>query len=367
MKVIQGLEALQPPRPSCVLTIGNFDGVHRAHQKILACARDLAAPAGSPVVVLTFEPHPLTVVAPERVPPRLSALDDKLRLLAGAGADIAVIARSEPALLKLEAEAFIEEVIHARFHPAHIVEGPTFGFGRGRKGTPQLLARLADRYGWQVHIVEPVRLSIDDGPALLVSSSLIRQLLSEGNVAAAAVGLGRPYCLTGEVITGDRRGRTIGFPTANIAPADQLVPGDGVYAGQAEVRAASHACAISIGQKPTFSGQSRHIEAHLLDFDGDIYGQTIRLEFDRRLRDQRAFESADALVRQLTLDVEDVRSRGQSEPRPPALYAQRQGQGSGPSEPRPRGSGPSELQPAPLDAKRQEQGSGAISGQPAVS
>lgn len=306
MKILHGLETLDPPLGHSVLTIGNFDGVHRAHLQILAQAGLFAANTGGPVVVLTFEPHPLTIVAPAKAPRLLSLPEEKLRCLAQAGADITVVAKSEPALLDLAAERFVEDVVR-RFHPTHIVEGPSFGFGRGRKGTPELLRRIAARFNCEVHIVEPVTLQIDEGETLMVSSSLIRRLLTEGKVRRAALCLGRPYALIGEVVEGDGRGRTIGFPTANIATPDQLVPGSGVYAGRAVVRSDIHLAAISIGHTPTFGGTEQQIEAHLLDFDGDLYGEMIRIEFERRLREQRRFDSVQALADQLHRDVAAVR------------------------------------------------------------
>jgi len=307
VKVHFGLEQVDPPIERAVLTIGNFDGFHRAHQQLLAQAGLHAANTGGPVVVLTFEPHPLTVVAPTKAPPRLSPLEEKLRCFAEAGADVAVVARSDPGLLGLEAERFVEEVVRRRFQPTHIVEGPSFGFGRGRKGTADTLRRLAAAFGCEVHIVEPVTLQVDEGETLLVSSSLIRRLIREGKVRRAALCLGRPYALIGTVVEGERRGATLGFPTANLQIREQLVPGHGVFAGNAVLEGARHPCAVSIGAKPTFDGQATIIEAHLLDFGGDLYGKTLRLEFDRRLREQQRFGSPEALAAQLHRDVEAVR------------------------------------------------------------
>ncbi len=307
MKILRGLEALEAPFPRSVLTIGNFDGVHRAHQQLLAQAGLFAVNTGGPLVVLTFEPHPLTVVAPTKVPARLSPPDEKLRCLAKAGAEVTVVAKSESALLSLEAERFVEEIIIARFRPTHIVEGPSFRFGRGRRGTPDLLRQVAAGSGCEVRIVDPVTLQIDEGETLMVSSSLIRDLLREGKVRQAALCLGRPYAMIGVVVSGDRRGRTIGFPTANLALSEQLVPGDGVYAGQALVHGDRFMAAINIGNTPTFGGTERRIEAHLLDFDGELLGESVRLELTHRLRDQRAFDSPQGLVRQLQRDVEAVR------------------------------------------------------------
>lgn len=306
MKVIEGLETVDPPLKQSVLTVGNFDGVHRAHLRLLEQASALAAQPGIPMVVLTFEPHPLTIVAPAKAPPRLSLPDDKIRRLSDAGVHLTVVARSESALLTLDAERFIEEVLIRRFHPVHIVEGPSFGFGRGRKGTPQLLAQLAPRFKYQMHIVDPVNVTLDDGEKVMVSSSLIRKLLSQCRVREAARCLGYSYALTGTVVRGSARGRTLSFPTANLDIRDQLIPGDGVYAGRAWVDEALYPAATSIGVAPTFGGDRPRVETHILGLDADLYGRTIRVEFDRLLRPQRKFPSPEALVDQLRRDIRAV-------------------------------------------------------------
>jgi riboflavin kinase/FMN adenylyltransferase len=308
VKVLYGLEKLEPPLQQSVLTIGNFDGVHRAHQQLLAQACLFAANTGGPVVVMTLEPHPLSVVGDRKTPPRLSPLEQKLELLEDQGADLVVVARSEPALLEIEADRFVEEIVVKRFHPTHLVEGPSFGFGRGRKGTSQLLQRLGPKHSFEVHIVDPISLQIEQGEMVMVSSSLVRRLLLEGRVRRAALCLGRPYSLFGEVVTGASRGRSLGFPTANVAVGDQLIPGDGVFAGRAMIGVAKYLAAISIGHTPTFSDGRRQVEAFLLDFDGGIYGERIQIEFHHRIRDQHKFESPAALVAQLRRDVECVRA-----------------------------------------------------------
>ena len=307
MRVIHGIDAVTPPLDGSVLTIGNFDGVHRAHQQLLAQAGLFAVEANVPVVVLTFEPHPLTIVAPDKAPARLSPVDEKLRLLAVAGANVCVVARSDPALLAVEPERFVEDIVWKVFHPSRIVEGPSFGFGRGRRGNAEMLRELAAPHGCDVHIVEPVTLQVQPGETLLVSSSLIRRLIAEGKVHRAALCLGRPYTLIGDVVRGDGRGRTIGFPTANLDITDQLIPGDGVYSGHATVGDKSYACAISIGPAATFGVSERRVEAHLLDYSGDLYGARIRVSFLRLLRAQQRFESPAALVEQLHRDVQTVR------------------------------------------------------------
>lgn len=310
MKIIHGLDQLQTPFDRSILTIGNFDGVHLAHQQLLAQAGLFAANSKIPVVVLTFEPHPLTIVAPDNVPERLTTLDEKLRYLESAGADVVVVARSEPELFNLEAENFVRDIVQQNFHPTYIVEGPSFGFGKGRKGTPQLLKRCAAEFDCEVYILEPVMLQIDEGETMMVSSSLIRKLLREGKVRRAAMCLGRSYSICSAVMKGDGRGRTLGFPTANLqTPSpDQLIPGEGVYAGKVTVDQKVYPAAISIGKTPTFDGDYLRIEAHLLGFSGDLYDREIRVEFHHRLRDQKKFDSPESLKKQLHLDIESVRN-----------------------------------------------------------
>ncbi len=290
-----------------MLTIGNFDGVHRAHQELLRTSCVLARQAQAPAVVLTFEPHPLTVVAPDKAPARLTTLEDKLAYIESTGIDLTVVARSEPDLLTLEAVAFIEEVVVRLFHPAHIVEGPSFGFGRGRKGTPALLQAEAGRFGYEMHVAEPVMVDLSGVERAMVSSSLVRDLLRQGRVEEAARCLTRPYSMVGPVIRGHALGRRIGFPTANLGLTEQVIPADGVYAGRATAAGQSYPCAINVGFAPTFGVQETRVEAHLLDFDADLYGKPIRLEFLRRLRAQEKFVSAAALAKQLHADVATVR------------------------------------------------------------
>jgi len=308
LRVLQGLESVQPFDRRPVLTIGNFDGVHRAHQTILKTARETARETSTETVVLTFDPHPLAILAPRKSPLRLMPLEEKLRCLELASADVVVVARSEPKLLGLEAEVFVREVIRDQFRPRSIVEGPSFGFGRGRRGDVTFLREVCESFDCDVRVVEPFTVTRPGSVPVLVSSSLIRRLLLDGDVEGAAACLGRNYALFGQVVEGDRRGRTLGFPTANLQVDEQLVPTDAVYAGWSVVGNEHFATAVSIGSSPTFGGGARRIEAHLLDFTGDLYGQELRLELVARVRDQRSFISASALTEQLNLDIETVRA-----------------------------------------------------------
>jgi riboflavin kinase/FMN adenylyltransferase len=293
-----------------VLTIGNFDGVHRAHQALLEATRVRARREAAPAVVLTFEPHPLTVVAPDRAPARLCTPEDKLRQIAQSGVDFIVVAQSEPQLLQMEAEDFVRSVAVETFHAAVIVEGPSFGFGRGRRGIPALLRELGPKCEFEVEVVEPVRVELGHGESVMVSSSLIRQLLAAGKVTQAATCLGRPYSLVGDVVHGHGRGKALGFPTVNLRSIDQVIPGEGVYAGRARLDSITCLAGISVGHNPTFGGDQLSVEAFLLDFDGNLYGRSLRLEFDRFLREQRRFPSAAALAQQLEKDIDAVRGTG---------------------------------------------------------
>jgi|CXWL01.1.fsa_nt_gi riboflavin kinase/FMN adenylyltransferase len=309
MKVIYGIDQLHPPLPQSVLTVGNFDGVHVGHQEILKRARSFATQTGCPVAVLTFDPHPLAVVSPAKAPLRLMSVTERVQRLAECGAEIVVVAQSQRALLSMEADDFIADILMARFHPKHIVEGPSFGFGKGRKGTPELLREKTKPFGCEVHIVEPVSIEGENGASQLVSSSMIRKLLMEGEVSQAARCLGRQYAIESTVIYGAGRGRSIGVATANIhTPEGQVEPAEGVYAGTTVVGDAAYPSAISIGRAETFGKNKRQVESHLLDFQGDLYGKTIRVEFARRIRGQQKFESVDELIKQIQQDIQSVRT-----------------------------------------------------------
>ncbi len=305
--VLHGLEQL-PERPTgCVVTIGNFDGVHRGHQSILATARALADREGTRVVVMTFEPPPLKVLAPERAPERLMHLDQRCEGLVAAGADDVVVLHTTPALLHLTPEAFVADILVDHLGPRHVVEGPNFFFGHHRAGNVRTLAALGRKMGFEMHVVEPVTVDLADGTTTRVSSSLVRHLLTEGKVEDAAVCLGRPHTLRGRVVRGRGIGRQLHIETANLNCDDQLLPADGVYAAWADLDGRTTPAAVSVGARPTFGLHQRAVEAHLLDHDAVLYGRRLALRLVRRLRDQRTFESPDALCRQIAEDIRRVR------------------------------------------------------------
>ncbi len=309
MQTIRGLQRFTPPASGSVLTIGNFDGVHRGHQALLRRAREVAEPLGTPVVVLTFEPHPLAVLAPHRAPARLTTLDERLALLEHAGADAVIVEPATPELLAIEPRAFVERLLE-RCAPRAIVEGPTFRFGRARTGDVTLLRTLGVQLGFEVHVLEQVRCdSIDHDPP--IHSSTIRSLLAAGRVEHAASMLGRPHRVVGVVGTGESRGRTLGFPTANLEQIDQMLPAHGVYAAVAQLDDQRlRPAAVNVGPQPTFHQAAARVEAHLLDFSGNLHGRRLGLWWLRRLREQRPFESPAALRQQLEQDVAQVRRLG---------------------------------------------------------
>ena len=296
------------PAPSlsgCVLTIGNFDGVHRGHQQLLEAARRLAESARGPVVVVTFDPPPDRVLRPQDVPERIVPADQKEGLLRQMGADQVVTLRADRALLEMTPEEFVDRIIVEKFAPAHVVEGPNFFFGKKRSGNVEVLAQVGRRKGFEVHLIEPLRLELA-GESLRVSSTLIRRLLADGSVEMAAQCLGRDFTLYGRVVGGFRRGRLLSYPTVNLDCGEQITPADGIYAGWATLAGGRFPAAISLGDNPTFGPTERTIEAFLLNAKGDFYDESMALGFVRRLRNQERFADAEALKAQISQDVERV-------------------------------------------------------------
>jgi riboflavin kinase/FMN adenylyltransferase len=304
MLKLQGLDGLRQAPPGAVVTIGNFDGVHRGHQRILQCCRT----RGQPLIVVTFEPHPLTVLRPKSAAPRLTPAAMKLELLAALGTDVCVVLAPEPAVLSLSAEDFWA-LLRDQLRPRFLIEGPDFNFGRDRRGNVQKLAEWAAGGPVAFELVEPLTVALLDLSLVAVSSSLIRWLLSNGRVRDAAICLGRPYTLRGTVVKGFQRGRSIGVPTANLQCEGQLIPADGIYAGRCRVGSRLYSAAVSIGNMPTFGEGPNQIEAHLLDFDGDLYGQTLDLELLDWLRDQLKFSGLPALKAGIEQDIVQTRRR----------------------------------------------------------
>ncbi|MCD6365166.1 MAG: bifunctional riboflavin kinase/FAD synthetase [Planctomycetes bacterium] len=306
-RLITGLDDIPAELRGCILTIGNFDGVHRGHRRILDVAHKLSGAAGRPlVVVMTFEPAPEQLLHPGKDACRLTTLDQKVSLLLGAGADRVVVADTDATLLQMSWETFIDQIVCAKFAPSHIVEGRNFYFGHDRSGDVDLLRRVGARAGFEVHVIESLSVDVAGGNAT-VSSTLIRRFVLAGEINRANLCLGGKYSVSGIVAASAGRGRQMGFPTANLTSVKQLVPADGIYAGTAEVQGRSYAAAISIGDNPTFDAGERTVEAFLLDAAGDFYEESMTLSFAERLRDQRRFSGSDELKAQIAKDVERVR------------------------------------------------------------
>jgi riboflavin kinase/FMN adenylyltransferase len=295
---IDGRDVPPPEARGGVVAVGNFDGVHRGHAELLRQARLLAGEVGGPVTVVTFDPHPLQLLAPERFLPPLTTTADRARFLHEAGADAVVFLRTNADLLALTPEEFFQSVLRNGFAARGVVEGFNFRFGHDRAGSVETLRDLCAAAGVAFRVVAPFAL---DG--VTVSSSKVRDALLAGDVTVAAKLLGRPYLLRGVVGTGAKRGRTIGFPTANLEAVETLVPATGVYAVRADAGGRRYPAAANVGPNPTFGEDARKIEAHLIGFADDLYGRPLAVEFAERLRDTRKFNSAEELVAQMRADV----------------------------------------------------------------
>jgi riboflavin kinase/FMN adenylyltransferase len=309
MRVVRGSAAIGPRPRRPVLTIGNFDGVHIGHRAILRTVTDRAHALDGEAVVYTFDPHPRKVLQGARAPGLLTTIEQKLELLAAAQIDLVVLEPFDAEFAKTPPEFFVREHIQARIAPLEVYVGYDFHYGRDREGSMRLLTELGPRLGFAVTIIPEVTIGSRD-----VSSSRIRSLLAEGAVEEAKRLLGRSYAVRGRVIEGDRRGRTLGFPTANLEPETEILPAHGVYAGRARIldqgSAALFDAVTNVGRRPTFKADDPPLaEAHLLDFSGDLYGRRIELTFEARLREERRFSGPDELREQIARDVAAGRRR----------------------------------------------------------
>lgn len=308
MQIVYGLENLTRPETPVALAIGNFDGVHRGHQSILRRVVELANTHRLTPVVMTFEFHPLKVLAPQSAPALLMPLARRQQIMAQLGIKLVVVARCVHSFLQMDRGQFVRDVLMKCFDVKYIVEGPNFRFGCDRTGDIDYLIRVGHEFGFQAIKMEPVRVNLDDLGTQTVSSSLIRRLIAAGRVDLARMCLGRPYELLGPIVVGTRRGRTIGFPTANLDPGEQLRPQEGVYVTEATVDDRTYPAATVVGPAPTFGQMRPVVEAHFLGYDdGDLYGRDLRLGFYRRIRDIHKFTGAAELVPQIQRDVAAVR------------------------------------------------------------
>lgn len=287
----------------CVLTVGAFDGIHRGHARLIGRVLAAARERGAPARLVTFEPHPLRVVRPAAAPPRLSTVEEKIEVLAATGLDAVAVVRFDAALAQLTPREFVQQVLLDRLGMGHLVVGYDHAFGRNRSGDVATLQALGAELGFGVEVVEPV--AGREGP---ISSTRIRAAVAEGDVATAALALGRPYSLRGTVVRGDGRGRDLGFPTANLRTApEKLVPLAGIYAVRVHVGRTSADGVLHVGPRPTFGDPTPTIEVHIFDFDGDIYGADVRIDFCGRIRGVESFAGEAALVRAMEGDAAAAR------------------------------------------------------------
>lgn len=303
MEIAYSLDQIPPSLKGGVLSIGNFDGVHRGHAQILGKLQDQAAKIGGPSIVLTFDPHPLALLRPQDVPPALTTVPRKLELLSEQGISAAVVFPTNLGTLGLSAHEFFSEVLLKKLAPQGMIEGPNFHFGRGRQGDVKLLAQLCAQANMTLEVVPP---ESDGGQ--LISSSRIRALIEQGAVAAANAMLTRPYRMQGVVETGAARGRTIGFPTANLGGITTVMPATGVYGCQVILpNEEVWPGAMNIGPSPTFGDSRKRVEVFLIGFQGDLYGQTLKVDVLTRIRDTRPFDSIESLKKQLAADAEQAK------------------------------------------------------------
>ncbi|HEU5115800.1 MAG TPA: riboflavin biosynthesis protein RibF [Isosphaeraceae bacterium] len=290
------------------LAVGNFDGVHRGHAGLIGRLRRLADEAGAPAIALSFDPPPLQVLRPGRAAVPLTTIEQKVALLHDAGAHHVGLFQTGQWLLGLTAREFFDRVVRGQFAARGMVEGPTFGFGRDRGGDSQALEAWCSEAGLRFEVAHPANF---DGQ--IVSSTRIRNALKDGRASEAALLLGRPYRLTGRVRHGAGRGAGLGFPTANLQEIVTLVPAHGVYAARAILESGERRLsALHIGPNATFGVESPSVEAHLLDFQGDLYGQTLHLDLLEFVRPTRKFDGINDLLEQIRLDVERTREIGKT-------------------------------------------------------
>ena len=298
MQIFRHIEHRNLSLPNPILTMGNFDGIHLGHQTLLRQVVQEAKATSGHSVVLTFEPHPLRVLAPERAPRLILTHKDKMELLQSFGVDAVIIQRFDWTFANLEAKEFVQRYLIDRLKVRKIWVGRDLGFGKGRKGRVEDLIRLGVEGGFEVGIVEPIQVG-----GVRISSSRIRELIERGDVHEVNRFLGRYHFVSGRVTRGHQRGRHLGFPTANIVTRAEVLPLDGIYATFLQVDEHPWPSVTNIGVNPTFGDGPRTTESYIFDFQGDLYGQSVRLFFVKRIREEKKFSSPSLLVEQMQKDV----------------------------------------------------------------
>jgi len=302
MRLYRGLEQYPADAPPSVVAQGTFDGIHLGHQAVILTAVDRARALGIRSVALTFDPHPVTVLRPSEAPPEILPLAPRLERIAELGADVALVIPFTLEFSRVDAEAFVRDILRERLKAREVVVGFNHTFGRGARGSAAFLDEVATPLGIRVHVIPP--LTVD---GIVVSSSSVREALRKGDVRRAASLLGNPYAVRGPVSRGAERGRLLGFPTANLVPRSPWLLATGVYAGRAEWDQGSALAVINVGVRPTFGEAGLVVEAHLLDVSGDLYGRELTLTFLDRIRDEMKFPSVEALRSRIDEDVRVAR------------------------------------------------------------
>ena len=303
MQVIFNLNEIKKPLINPVLTIGNFDGVHKGHLALFDKAKDRAKAIGGQSVVMTFEPHPLKIMRPENGPQLITHTGQKLELIEKAGIDVIICVSFDRDFAAIPARDFIDTILVKKIGIKEIVVGYDYTFGHNREGDINLLRELGNDFGFVVHLVGPVEID-----HTLVSSTSIRRLVQEGRLAEAKVLLGRDFEVQGTIVKGrNRGGRLLGFPTANLNPHGELLPKKGVYAVKMLIDDALYNGVTNVGVNPTFGDTGLTVETHVLDYSGDLLGKTIKVHFIKRLRDEKAFKSLEELSDQIAQDIAQAR------------------------------------------------------------
>jgi riboflavin kinase/FMN adenylyltransferase len=302
VNLIRNLDQLPDRFRRAAVSIGNFDGVHFGHARIVERLSALARRMRTSALVFTFDPHPARILCPGRTPVPLSWTDRKAQLLTELGADAVVAYPTDQALLKLDARQFFDRIVCERLEAQALVEGPNFFFGRDRAGSIGVLREFCTGAGVTLEVVEPIEIGGE-----IVSSSRLRRLIGAGHLEQAGAMLTRPHRIRGTVVHGAGRGADLGYPTANLGRVDTLLPGEGIYAGRGWVKGARWPAAVSIGPNPTFDDPVPKVELFLIGYQGSLYGQAVEVDFLARLRDIERFGSADQLVLQMDRDVAATR------------------------------------------------------------
>jgi riboflavin kinase/FMN adenylyltransferase len=309
MAMIYDLEHIEKPLINPVLTIGNFDGVHRGHLVLFEKVKERARTIHGQSAVMTFDPHPLRVMRPGNDPLLITPLEQKLKLIGDAGIDVIFCVPFTRSFARISAEDFVRRILVDKIGIKEIVVGYDYTFGHLRKGSIELLQRMGSEMGFRLHVLGPVKIE-----GSLVSSTAIRNLVKEGNLSEVKRLLGRDYQICGTVVRGKNRGgRLLGFPTANLKLVDELIPKGGVYAVRVVVDQEVHQGVTNIGYNPTFGDRALSVETHILDFSGDLLGKTIRINFVERLRDEKTYKSVEELADQIGKDILEARELFQSE------------------------------------------------------